>query len=56
MNRIPLDANPEILQNNAPEQSEQPSPIQTADLEVGAGGTMPEIPRPENTPRLKVQS
>jgi hypothetical protein len=56
MNRLPLEANREILQNSTPEEPEQPAAIQTADLEVPAGGSMSKISQPMGTPRLKVQS
>jgi hypothetical protein len=53
---MPLNPDREILQNSTPEETKQPAPIQTADLEEPAGGIMSQIPRPLNTPRLKVQS
>jgi hypothetical protein len=56
MNPRSSDANREILQNNTPEGTEQPSPIQTTDLEAVARGSGPNIPRPESTPTMKVQS
>jgi hypothetical protein len=52
---MPLDTNRKILQNNIPEESEQPSPIQTADLDA-ASGSAPKFPRAEGTPTMKVQS
>ncbi|MDQ1453100.1 MAG: hypothetical protein QOK38_2966 [Acidobacteriaceae bacterium] len=56
MNSRLSDADRKILQNSTPEESEQPSPIQTTDLEDVASGSGPNIPRPESTPTMKVQS
>ena len=56
MNPKSSDANREILQNSTTEEPAQPSPVETADVEEVASGSMPENLRPLSTPRMKVQS
>jgi hypothetical protein len=52
---MPFEANPEIPQSNTPEESEQTSPIETAEVEA-AGERVPTFPRVQTTPTMKVQS
>jgi hypothetical protein len=53
---MPLDANQETPQNTTSEESEQPSPIETAALEEAANRNVSRMPRMEGTPIMKVNS
>jgi hypothetical protein len=50
------DDNRETLEDSAPEEPEQSSPTQTAELEGAARSGIPTIPRRQNTPIMKVRS
>jgi hypothetical protein len=56
MNPKLSDRNRETLQDNTSEEVVQPASVETADLEEVASSSVPEIPRPLSTPRMKVQS
>ena len=56
MNPKLSDRNRETLQDNTSEEVLQPASTQTGDLEEVASSSVPEIPRPLSTPRMKVQS
>ena len=54
MNQTPSDTNREILPATGPAEAEQPAAVESAALETGIGGGLPQILRPDTTPSLNV--